>query len=83
MGLAARPILEAKFFLTPFPSPRKVVGKFSIRTVPSMTGEKVVECVEKHVEKQKEILNSPNKIYLSSARAGIPWYGNPNGFLLG
>merc|ERR1719350_109884 len=61
--------------------PRKVIGKFSIRTVPSMTGEAVVKCVEDHIEKQKKILNTPNKVYLNSARAGVPWYGNPEGFL--
>jgi len=61
--------------------PRKVIGKFSIRTVPDMTGDYVVECVRNHVEKMKKELNSPNKIWLSQARAGIPWYGNPRGYL--
>lgn len=61
--------------------PKKVIGKFSIRTVPSMTPENVVACVTKHLDKAIKSLESPNRIHLSSARAGVPWYGNPKGYL--
>jgi nonspecific dipeptidase len=61
--------------------PKKVIGKFSIRTVPDMTAEAVIDCVKAHIEKQIKLLNSPNKIFLNSARAGVPWYGNPKGYL--
>jgi len=61
--------------------PKKVIGKFSIRTVPDMTPENVVKTVKAHLEKAIKSLNSPNKIHVNSARCGVPWYGNPKGYL--
>jgi len=61
--------------------PRRVIGKFSIRMVPSMTGEAVISCVEKHVEMMKAKLNTPNKVWLNCSGADKPWFGAPNGFL--
>ena len=61
--------------------PRRVIGKFSIRLVPSMTGEAVKECVEKHVEMMRQKLKTPNKIWLTTSSLDKPWFGAPDGFL--
>merc|ERR1711920_388749 len=59
--------------------PRKVIGKFSIRTVPSMLPDYTVNKVKEHIEKMKTSLNTPNNIYFHEARGCEAWYGNPSG----
>ncbi|CAJ0583091.1 unnamed protein product, partial [Mesorhabditis spiculigera] len=57
--------------------PAKVVGKFSIRTVPDMTPEKVDACVVKHLNKLWETRGSPNQLKVTPQHAGRPWIANP------
>lgn len=61
--------------------PKKVIGKFSIRIVPSITGEKIAKLVKEHFDREIKELNSPNKIRLIESDIDNSWYGNPNGFL--
>lgn len=61
--------------------PRKVIGKFSIRIVPSLTGSIVAKLVADHFEKEIKKLNTPNRITLSKPEIDDYWVGNPNGFL--
>lgn len=61
--------------------PRRVVGKFSLRLVPSMTPDAVHQCLEAHMEKVKKKLNTPNKIWLQNRAQGLPWVGNTGGFI--
>ncbi|KAH7967806.1 hypothetical protein HPB52_002587 [Rhipicephalus sanguineus] len=42
--------------------PARVVGKFSIRTVPNQKVQKVRECVEKHLQEQFTRRGSPNQV---------------------
>jgi len=62
--------------------PGTVIGKFSIRLVPSMTREHVEKSVVDHVMKVHEKLNTKNEVkcYLAK-KPGRPWladYKNPN-----
>jgi len=61
--------------------PRRVIGKFSIRLVPSMDEVKTIDLVTAHIEKMKTELNTPNKIWMQKVHGAKPWYGDPNGFL--
>ena len=61
--------------------PRKVIGKFSIRIVPSLTGDIVAKLVADHFEKHIKQLNSPNTITVSKPEIDDYWYGSPTGFL--
>eukprot|EP00928_Gymnodinium_smaydae_P012061 TRINITY_DN14395_c0_g6_i1.p1 TRINITY_DN14395_c0_g6~~TRINITY_DN14395_c0_g6_i1.p1 ORF type:complete len:577 (-),score=140.51 TRINITY_DN14395_c0_g6_i1:22-1701(-) len=58
--------------------PAKVKGKFSVRTVPNMTPDKVEDLVRAHVEKEFAKLNSPNKMTLVVDKAGLCWYREPD-----
>ncbi|KAF2769066.1 CNDP dipeptidase [Teratosphaeria nubilosa] len=57
--------------------PAKVIGKFSIRTVPDMQPEKVDELVFKYVKDQHAKLNSKNKINVSLQHSGKWWVASP------
>lgn len=58
--------------------PAKVVGKFSLRLVPDMTPEKVVEVVTKYVNQLWSQLGSKNKMTLEAEPGGKPWLADPN-----
>lgn len=58
--------------------PAKVVGKFSLRLVPDMTPEKVVEVVTKYVNELWAKLGSKNKMTLEAEPGGKPWLADPN-----
>ena len=58
--------------------PAKVIGKFSIRTVPDMESEKVDECVYKYIGEQFEKLGSKNKCEVKLQHAGNWWVASPN-----
>lgn len=57
--------------------PAKVVGKFSIRTVPDMESEKVDQCVFKYVHEEFKKLRSKNKCEVSLQHAGNWWVASP------
>ena len=62
--------------------PRRVKGKFTIRTVASMDPNDTVELVKKHIDAQIAELDTPNKVWLSEAIPICkPWFGDPNGYL--
>jgi Cys-Gly metallodipeptidase DUG1 len=50
--------------------PAKVIGKFSIRTVPDQDPQKVTELVKQYVNKEFEKLNSKNQIQVECHHAG-------------
>jgi len=56
--------------------PRKVIGKFSIRIVPSMQPEKVGELVIAHLNKMWAERGSPNKMKAQLVSKGRPWLSN-------
>lgn len=58
--------------------PGKVIGKFSIRTVPNMTAEHVEAVVRKHVEAHFARLGSACQMKLTKAASGNWWYRSPN-----
>lgn len=58
--------------------PARVVGKFSIRLVPDMQPETIVEAVKKHVEQEFEKLHSKNTMSLHPDQPGKPWMADPN-----
>lgn len=58
--------------------PAKVIGKFSVRTVPNMHPDKVEELVGKHVEAEFKKLQSPNKMELRVDKAGMHWFREPD-----
>ncbi|CAL8577573.1 hypothetical protein XPA_003397 [Xanthoria parietina] len=57
--------------------PAKVIGKFSIRTVPDMESDKVDEAVFKHVRSEFQKLGSKNKLNVSLQHAGPWWVASP------
>ena len=57
--------------------PAKVIGKFSIRTVPNMESEKVDECVYKYVKEQFARLKSKNTLDVSLVHSGHWWVSSP------
>lgn len=57
--------------------PAKVIGKFSIRTVPDMKSEKVDECVYKYVAEQFRKLGSKNKCEVKLQHSGNWWVASP------
>jgi len=58
--------------------PAKVIGKFSIRTVPNMEPEDVDKLVYKYVDEQFKKLNSKNTIKTELMHAGKWWVASPN-----
>ena len=61
--------------------PRKVIGKFSIRIVPSLTGKVVAKLVQDHFDREIKKLNSPNRITLSTPEIDDYWVGDVNNYL--
>ena len=57
--------------------PAKVIGKFSIRTVPNMEPEDVDKLVFKHVKDAFAKLNSKNTLNVSLQHAGKWWVASP------
>ena len=57
--------------------PAKVIGKFSIRTVPNMESEKVDEAVFKYVKEQFAKLGSKNTLDVSLQHSGKWWRASP------
>ncbi|KAI9858431.1 MAG: Cys-Gly metallodipeptidase [Vezdaea acicularis] len=57
--------------------PAKVIGKFSIRTVPNMESEQVNALVYKYVEEQFAKLKSKNKLEVSLQHDGKWWVASP------
>lgn len=58
--------------------PAKVIGKFSIRTVPNMEPEDVDKLVFKYIEEQFSLLKSKNKLSCTLQHAGKWWVASPN-----
>jgi Cys-Gly metallodipeptidase DUG1 len=58
--------------------PAKVIGKFSIRTVPNMEPEQVNELVYKYVNDQFAKLGSKNTLKIHCQHAGKWWVASPN-----
>lgn len=59
--------------------PGRVVGKFSIRTVPNQKVQKVRECVEKHLQEQFRKRGSPNQVKVITSHCVEPWFTDPSG----
>ena len=57
--------------------PAKVIGKFSIRTVPDIDARKLDECVFTYVEKKFAELKSPNELKVSLVHDGDYWVSDP------
>ncbi|GMM49589.1 metallodipeptidase [Starmerella bacillaris] len=60
--------------------PHKVIGKFSIRTVPNIEPRKLDEIVFDHVKKSFAKLNSKNKMEVSLVHDGDYWVTDPHGW---
>ncbi|KAJ3021945.1 hypothetical protein HKX48_007418 [Thoreauomyces humboldtii] len=60
--------------------PAKVVGKFSIRSVPNMEPEKVTELVTDFVTKEFQKIGTKNSFNVSCAHAGKAWVADTNHF---
>ena len=58
--------------------PAKVIGKFSIRTVPDMESEKVTEAVIKYIKDLHAKLKSKNKLDISLQHDGKWWVASPS-----
>ncbi|CAG8633289.1 1506_t:CDS:10 [Ambispora leptoticha] len=56
--------------------PAKVIGKFSIRTVPNMDPDKVTQLVTEFLDKEFAKLGSKNKMKLECIHDGKPWVAN-------
>lgn len=58
--------------------PAKVIGKFSIRSVPDMQPDTITELVKKHIQSEFAKLNSKNTLSIECSHAGKPWFATPN-----
>ncbi|KAI8060985.1 hypothetical protein BC940DRAFT_310848 [Gongronella butleri] len=58
--------------------PAKVVGKFSIRTVPDMEPKKITELVVKYVTDEFNKLGSKNEMKIVCSHDGNHWLSSPN-----
>lgn len=58
--------------------PAKVIGKFSIRTVPNQDPDHIAECVIKYVNEKWAERGSPNKMVVKMLSAGKSWTEDPN-----
>lgn len=63
--------------------PAKVIGKFSIRTVPDMKPEKVTELVCKYVNDEFAKLGSKNSLEIKCSHAGNHWLSSPDHWTYG
>ncbi|XP_049267074.1 cytosolic non-specific dipeptidase-like [Rhipicephalus sanguineus] len=57
--------------------PARVVGKFSIRTVPNQKVQKVRECVENTCRNSSPGVEAPTKVIMS--HCADPWFTDPSG----
>ncbi|XP_050039688.3 cytosolic non-specific dipeptidase-like isoform X1 [Dermacentor andersoni] len=57
--------------------PSRVVGKFSVRTVPNQTCQKVRDCVTSHLEREFAKRNSPNKFKVTMTQGTETWFNEP------
>nr|XP_054930184.1 cytosolic non-specific dipeptidase-like isoform X2 [Dermacentor andersoni] len=57
--------------------PSRVVGKFSVRTVPNQTCQKVRDCVTSHLEREFSKRNSPNKFKVTMTQGTETWFNEP------
>ncbi|KAI5288278.1 hypothetical protein KEM54_005338 [Ascosphaera aggregata] len=57
--------------------PAKVIGKFSIRTVPDMQSDEVTRCVKEYVEAEAKKLNTKNTIECTLQHDGKWWVASP------
>lgn len=57
--------------------PAKVIGKFSIRTVPDMQPEAVTEAVTKYIKEEFAKLNTKNKLNVYLQHDGKWWVASP------
>lgn len=57
--------------------PAKVIGKFSIRTVPNMESEKVDQAVFRYVNEEFKKLGSKNKCEVTLQHSGNWWVASP------
>lgn len=60
--------------------PRKVIGKFSIRTVPNIEPKQLDKYVFDHVQKSFDSLNSKNKMSVRLVHPGDYWVADPHGW---
>ncbi|KAI9347029.1 hypothetical protein BDR26DRAFT_911164 [Obelidium mucronatum] len=58
--------------------PAKVIGKFSIRSVPNQTPEKIAELVKAHVDSEFKKLKSRNTVKLEAPQGGKCWVADVN-----
>lgn len=58
--------------------PAKVIGKFSLRLVPDQDPQRIGKVVEKHLQKEFEKLNSPNKMKVSLLHHAKAWLSSPD-----
>lgn len=61
--------------------PREVIGKFSVRIVPSMTPEHVEKVVQAHIEAQVAKIGTPNTVELIRTGGAAAWvadFDHPN-----
>ncbi|XP_075543742.1 cytosolic non-specific dipeptidase-like [Dermacentor variabilis] len=54
--------------------PSRVVGKFSVRTVPNQTCQKVRDCVTSHLEREFAKRNSPNSFKVTMTQGTETWF---------
>ncbi|KAK9477204.1 hypothetical protein V1514DRAFT_334501 [Lipomyces japonicus] len=58
--------------------PAKVIGKFSLRTVPNIQPRELDELVFKHIDNVWKKLNSKNKIEVKLLHDGLWWLSDPH-----
>lgn len=58
--------------------PRRVTGKFSIRTVPDQDPENIEKYVQDHLEQNWKTRGSTNKMKFLSMHHGKPWTEDPS-----
>ncbi|KAJ3041622.1 hypothetical protein HDV00_008898 [Rhizophlyctis rosea] len=58
--------------------PAKVIGKFSIRTVPNQTPDKITQQVKSYLEAEFKKLNSKNTMTVECGHAGKWWVADVN-----
>lgn len=57
--------------------PRRVIGKFSIRTVPNQEPTKIEKYIQDHLDHHWKLRKSSNKMKLISMVHATPWTENP------
>lgn len=58
--------------------PAKVIGKFSIRSVPNMNPDRITELVESYIASEFAKLGSKNILRFHCAHGGKPWAASPD-----